>query len=377
VHSRRDQYRRGVPDAANSTGRDGRSYGQPVDAIDVRALSDKNAIFAGCKALAQGSPSIRAHRPAVVDPLSTPDLRSSGPIPREFHRMESATARTAARILRMLPRERLTRALGHLTDARVPPAILNPVLRLYTRAYNVDLSEAVLPSAGFETFNQFFTRRLRNGLRPIDADPNSVVSPADGRLDDAGEIDAEQKFVVKGQEYDAGELLGSKPDARRFAGGSYAIVYLSPRDYHRVHSPVEGSITHVRHVPGTLYPVNAFGVRHVPLLFARNERVVIAVDSVRFGHVAVVMVGAMIVGRITLTFEGPERPAFGGAMIERFYGNGSAPHLAKGDELGAFQLGSTVVLLLEPGANSADRILADVIGTHVRVGQAIVQRSAA
>src|SRR4051812_43460686 len=181
--------------------------------------------------------------------------------------MDSATSRTAARIMRILPRERISRALGHLTEARVPQALLNPVLALYTRAYNVDLAEAELPEAGFASFNEFFTRRLRDGLRPIDPDPDTLVSPADGQLDDAGPIDGARSFVVKGQPYSAADLLGSESDAAVFAGGEYAIVYLSPRDYHRVHTPVDGVVERVRHIPGTLYPVNKFGVKHVPLLF--------------------------------------------------------------------------------------------------------------
>jgi phosphatidylserine decarboxylase len=289
--------------------------------------------------------------------------------------MDSATARTAARILRLLPRERITRALGHLTDARVPPALLNPVLKIYTRAYNVDLSEAVEPAEGYASFNEFFTRRLRDGLRPVDPDPDVVVSPADGRLDDAGEIDEGRTFVVKGQRYDAAELLGNTEDAARYAGGCYLVVYLSPRDYHRVHSPVEGVVRRVRHIPGTLFPVNEFGVKHVPLLFAKNERVVVFVETEPFGNVAVVMVGAMIVGRITLTFEGPARPPLNGPVVERWYEPGQVPVLNRGDELGAFRLGSTVVLLLPPPPRGTYTISPGVVGTHVRVGQAIVRRS--
>ena len=289
--------------------------------------------------------------------------------------MDRAKARTAAQILRMLPRERITRALGHLTDARVPAALLNPVLEIYTRAYNVDLSEAVIPEEGFGTFNEFFTRRLRDGRRPVDPDPSVLISPADGRLDDAGPIDPSRTFVVKGQRYDANELLGNADDAAVFGGGTYAIVYLSPRDYHRVHTPIDAEITHVRHIPGTLFPVNDFGVRHVPLLFARNERVVIMLRSKAFGSIAMVMVGAMIVGKITLTFDGPARPAFGGVAIERWYDESSRPKVARGDEIGAFLLGSTVVLLMERPAQGAYDLVPGAVGSHVRFGQAIARRS--
>lgn len=277
----------------------------------------------------------------------------------------------------MLPRERITRALGHFTDARVPSVILDRVLNLYTRAYHVDLSEAVSPPGGYGTFNEFFTRKLRDGVRPIDPGADVIVSPADGRLDDVGPIDDAQTFSVKGQTYDAAGLLGSSSDAARFAGGEYAVVYLSPRDYHRVHAPLDGTITHVRHLPGTLYPVNAFGVRHVPRLFARNERVVIQMEHPTLGALALVMVGAMIVGRITLTLDAPPRPAFGGPVAERRYQGATAPKVSKGDELGAFQLGSTVVLLMERPGRDAWRLEPDLLGTPVRFGQALFRRSPA
>jgi phosphatidylserine decarboxylase len=289
--------------------------------------------------------------------------------------MDSATARTAARILRLIPRERITRALGHLTDARVPQAVLNPVLKIYSRAYNVDMSEAVEPAEGFATFNEFFTRRLRDGLRPIDPDPDVIISPSDGRLDDAGDIDEGRTFVVKGQRYDAAELLGSASDAEQYAGGRYVVVYLSPRDYHRVHSPADGRIHKVRHLPGTLFPVNEFGVKHVPLLFAKNERVAMFLETEQYGSIAVVMVGAMVVGRITLSFDGPPRPSLNGPVVERWYDEETLPAIRKGDELGAFQLGSTVVLLLPPPRRGRDSIAPGVVGTHVRLGQAIVRRS--
>lgn len=258
--------------------------------------------------------------------------------------MDSATSRTAARILRILPRERISRALGHLTEARVPPALLNPVLALYTRAYNVDLAEAQMPPAGFASFNEFFTRRLRDGLRPIDPDPAALVSPADGLLDDAGPIDAARTFLVKGQSYDATELLGSATDAAAYAGGQYAVVYLSPRDYHRVHAPVAGTLSHVRSMPGDYYPVNDIGVRHVENLFVRNRRVAIFLDTPEesgLGRVAVVMVAAMVVGRITVTGIEERDVPIG---VHAF----DPPRaIARGDEIGIFRLGSTAVLFFE------------------------------
>lgn len=218
----------------------------------------------------------------------------------------------------------------------MPAAILRPVIEVYRRAYNVDLHEAVVPPEGFRSFNDFFTRRLRDGVRVFDQDPHTILSPADGRLEDHGPLDRASTFSIKGQRYDAETLLGSRAEAEHYKGGQYAIVYLSPRDYHRVHSPIEGRVTRVRHIPGTLYPVNALGVAHVPQLFARNERVVVNVETEAFGTVAVVFVGAFIVGKISLAFDAPARPPHGGAVTERTYAPASAPKVTRGGELGAF-----------------------------------------
>jgi phosphatidylserine decarboxylase len=288
--------------------------------------------------------------------------------------MQSPTERAAARLLHLLPRERITRALGRLTEARIPRPVLEPVLSVYARAYRVDLDEAIVPSEGFQSFNEFFTRRLREGARPIDQDPDVLVSPADGRLDDAGAIDLERRFQIKGRDYNVSSLLASEQDASAFVGGQFGIVYLSPRDYHRVHSPVALEVDRVRHIPGALYPVNDFGVRHVPGLFAKNERVVVLGRSPRFGRVAVVFVGAMIVGRIDLRIPAPVRPPIGGPIAEREFG-ALPTSVERGDELGAFLLGSTVVVLVERAHDGAEDVwAADRFGTAVRMGEAILRR---
>jgi phosphatidylserine decarboxylase len=288
--------------------------------------------------------------------------------------MGIVSSRTAARILRVLPRERITRLVGRFAEREVPRVVLDPVLSAYVKAFKVDLDEAVVPQGGFASFNDFFTRRLREGIHVVDADPNALISPADGRLDDVGPIDDTSRFVVKGQTYSGAELLGSVDEAVRYHGGQYAVVYLSPRDYHRVHSPVDGVVTRVRHIPGSLYPVNTIGIEHVPGLFARNERVVVYVQSERFGTVAVVFVGAFVVGRITLTIDAPPRPQHGGDVVERDYDPSHAPRLARGDELGAFLLGSTVVLLLPTPEGATWRTSPPPPYGPVRVGQAIAWR---
>jgi phosphatidylserine decarboxylase len=287
--------------------------------------------------------------------------------------MSMVLSRTAARILDVIPRERITRLVGRAAERPVPSTVLNPVLGAYIRAFDVNLDEAVVPQDGFASFNDFFTRKLRDGVHAIDQNPDAIVSPSDGRLDDVGPIDGNSHFLVKGQPYTSEELLGSSEEARWFEGGKYGVVYLSPRDYHRVHSPVTGTVRRVRHLPGALYPVNSIGIRHVPRLFARNERVVVYVDTERFGTVAVVFVGAFIVGKISLYFDAPKRPPHGGSPVERTYDSSSAPRLARGDEMGAFLLGSTVVLLL-PKSSWRDAPSSPI--GPVRMGQPIAWRSA-
>jgi phosphatidylserine decarboxylase len=268
-----------------------------------------------------------------------------------------------AQILRVLPRARIGHALGRLADHRWSPALGRAVVGVYSRVYDVTLDECA-HRGPWASFDAFFTRELREGARQIEGDPRTIVSPADGRLDAPGRIDAGGTYLVKGRPYSVEELVGDAEEARRMLGGAGFVVYLSPRDYHRVHAPVSGTIRRIRSMPGDYYPVNDVGVRHVPNLFCRNRRVSIEIDADGgLGRVAVIMVVAMIVGRITtigsdardvplgdLTFDPPLR-------VER------------GDELGIFHLGSTVVVLTE--APAAGEWLAEQ--GPVRYGQALLR----
>ncbi len=253
----------------------------------------------------------------------------------------------AAKILRVLPRARITRAVGRLADANLHPLVAQAVIGLYVRAYRVDLDESVVPDGPFASFDAFFTRALRDGQRPTCPDPRAVVSPADGRVECAGPVHAGGHFKIKGRDYRLSELIGDEDDVARYEGGQFAVVYLSPRDYHRVHAPVAGTISLVRSMPGDLYPVNAIGERHVPSLFSINRRVAIAIDTPANGRVTVVMVGAMIVGRITVSaVEGRDVP-LGTHVI-------APPRpVARGDEIGMFHLGSTAVVFVEKGTAPA------------------------
>jgi phosphatidylserine decarboxylase len=238
----------------------------------------------------------------------------------------------------------LSRLTASLADLRLPGPLLRAVMRAYIRAYRVDMSEAAEPLTAFPSFNAFFTRRLRAGARPISAEEDVVVSPCDSRVHSIGAVPENGRLEqIKGRTYTLAALLGAEEDARTFARGVHATLYLSPSMYHRVHSPVDGVIRAWRYVPGRLFPVNALAVRHVEGLFAVNERVSILIDTPRFGAVAVIMVGATNVGRMSLSFAdlvtNSGRP---GALTRP-----PAPiPIARGQELGAFNLGSTVVLLI-------------------------------
>ncbi len=269
----------------------------------------------------------------------------------------SITSFAAARLIRALPRVTLSRAVGRLCDQPLPGPISGVVQKLYCSAYEVNLDEAEIDGP-YPSFDAFFTRALKPGMRPISDDP--VVSPADGKLSARGPIDAGAQIVVKKQSYDVAELIGDSQDARRYRGGEFAVVYLAPSDYHRVHSPVNGSITEVRGIAGDLYPVNSIGEEHIEGLFVRNNRVCICIDTSEWGRVSVVMVGATIVGRISVSVI-PE-PAVPEGATRLAPGR----QVARGDEIGMFHLGSTAVVLFEPGIR-----LGREMGT-IRMGQSLL-----
>jgi phosphatidylserine decarboxylase len=272
--------------------------------------------------------------------------------------------------LAAVSRPLLSRLVGRLADLRVPSPILVPAIRAYARAFGADLAEAALPAEAYPSFNAFFTRRLREGARPTASGAGVVVSPSDSQLRAIGPVPADGRLEqVKGSTYAIEALLGSAEDAAPFRRGVHATLYLSPAMYHRVHSPVDGRVRAWRYVPGRLFPVNAAGVRLVPGLFTRNERVAVFLDAEAHGPVAVVLVGAANVGRMSLAFDdlvtktGHGRPP--GRVVPA-----DPVALRRGDDLGAFNLGSTVVLLVaDPGLAPAA-----TAGDVVRVGQALWRR---
>jgi phosphatidylserine decarboxylase len=257
----------------------------------------------------------------------------------------SALTYATAQLLRVVPRAQVGQALGRLADLRWPDPVGRAVVGLYSRVYDVELDEC--EGTAFGSFDAFFTRGLRKGARPVDPDPRAIVSVADGHIGAMGPIDATSTWPVKGRPYRVGELLGSESEGRRFEGGLACVIYLSPRDYHRVHSPVRGTLRSVRSLPGDYYPVNSIGMRHVPNLFVRNRRVAIAIDADPkggIGRVTVVMVSAMIVGRITVTGIAARDVPLGDHELD-------VP-IDKGEEIGVFHLGSTAVVLVEKAARA-------------------------
>jgi phosphatidylserine decarboxylase len=282
-------------------------------------------------------------------------------------------------VLRRLPQGALSRAFGRLADVPLPPALRGPVIGAFARAVGVDLTEAEQPVEAYPSLNQFFVRKLRPEARTWPESPEAVASPVDGRFGQVGRVSAGKLIQAKGRVYSLRDLLDEDDQWERFDGGVFATLYLSPKDYHRIHSPTDGIVRRARHVPGALMPVNLPAVEHVPELFARNERLITYVDG-PVGRVAVVAVGAYNVGRISAAFD-REWNAAPGASHWVTNRPGSAPvtrvydppvRIHRGDEIMTFHLGSTVVLVFEP-----DRVeLAPDVRPEAaaRLGQSIARR---
>ena len=268
----------------------------------------------------------------------------------------------------LLPQHLLSRGLGVLANSRLQP-LKDWLIRRFIAHFAVDMSEAAEPDpAVYPHFNAFFTRALRDGTRPVDAAPQALTSPADGAVSQLGAIEDGRIFQAKGHWFSAAELLADPAEARLFEDGSFATIYLSPRDYHRVHMPLAGCLRAMRYVPGKLFSVNQLTAESVPGLFARNERLVCLFDT-EHGPLAMVLVGAMVVAGIETVWTGAVTPAGRQVLTLDFTLDPAARSLDKGAEMGRFQLGSTVVLLLARDAAGWDDALA--AGAPLRMGQRI------
>ncbi|TLX21545.1 archaetidylserine decarboxylase [Thermomonas fusca] len=261
----------------------------------------------------------------------------------------------------------LARRLAYSTNRGLKQWLIDTV----TRRFGVDLSEAAEPDpTAYPSFNAFFTRALKPGARTPDADPRALLMPADGHISQCGPIVDGRIFQAKGQGFSAAELLGSEMDAAPFRDGSFATVYLSPRDYHRVHMAWTGTLRETVHVPGRLFSVGTDAVASVPGLFARNERLVCHFDT-DFGPMVQVMVGALLVSGVETVWSGVEIPAYGDAITRRDY-RGKGITLERFAEMARFNYGSTVIVLLPPGvATLSPDLHAE---SPVRLGQRLAIR---
>ncbi|RLA26111.1 MAG: phosphatidylserine decarboxylase [Gammaproteobacteria bacterium] len=284
--------------------------------------------------------------------------------------MSELKSRLFLLLQKLLPRLALTALVFRLARIRTT-GIKNFFIRQFVGIYKVNVEEVKqsVPD-DFATFNDFFIRELITGARPIDAASESIVSPADGTVSAAGKIDRDRIFQAKGLHYTLTDLLATDiDDATRFVDGAFATIYLSPSDYHRVHSPVSGELVAARYVPGDLFSVNEATVSYLPNLFTRNERLICHLQTVN-GPIVVILVGALNVGSISTRWSGDLRPRKKGVVDNiDIAKKGESRQLKKGDLIGWFNMGSTVIVLLPPG--SSDELSALKIGSGVRMGQAI------
>ncbi|MDR2873037.1 MAG: archaetidylserine decarboxylase [Xanthomonadaceae bacterium] len=262
----------------------------------------------------------------------------------------------------------LARKLAYSTRPGLKQWLINTVIR----RFGVDMSEAAEPDpTAYPTFNAFFTRALKPDARIPDPQPSALLMPADGHISQCGDIDQDRIFQAKGRSFTTSELLGSSDDAAPFRNGVFATIYLSPRDYHRVHMPWRGRLRETVHVPGRLFSVGIDAVRSVPRLFARNERLVCHFDT-DFGPMALVMVGAILVSGVETVWSGIEIPHYGDRITRKDY-RGQDIVLERFAEMARFNYGSTVIVLLPPGiARLTQELVAEA---PVRLGQALANRT--
>ncbi len=246
----------------------------------------------------------------------------------------------------LLPKQALTRLAGRFASARLG-GLTTWVIRKFVARYRVNMAEAANPDiAAYPTFNEFFTRALKDGVRPLSNAP--LICPVDGAISQFGPIEQDQIFQAKGHHYSTTALVGGDAQlAAQFQDGHFATIYLSPRDYHRIHMPAAGRLTRMIHVPGDLFSVNPTTARGVPGLFARNERVVCIFDSTA-GPFVLALVGATIVGSVATPWHGIVTPPRSGGLREWRYDK-DVIELTQGQEMGRFLLGSTVVMLFPKG----------------------------
>ncbi len=257
--------------------------------------------------------------------------------------------------------------MGRLAALRLPGPLVRVQIRAFGRAVGVDFAEIRDPLDSFASFQEFFTRALADGARPVDPAPDAFVAPCDGTWGESGAIEGSTLLQVKGRPYSLAALLGSDEDAEPFKGGTFATFYLAPRDYHRFHAPCRVTVTKARYVPGTLWPVNRIGVEGIDGLFARNERICAYLQADGSGSLCLVAIGAAGVGRVRVRFDDLVTNARDARSELRQYPL-PGPAFDKGEEWGRFELGSTIVALAAPGLVELVRAAP---GDAVRMGERI------
>lgn len=265
----------------------------------------------------------------------------------------------------LVPKKSLSRTVRRLAQVRSQMAI-----RRFAARYGANIEEAEKPIEAYASILDFFTRKLKPGLRPLSPDADALLCPVDGAAAESGRIESGRLIQAKGRQYTLAALLADADRAAHYEGGSFSTLYLSPKDYHRVHSPATGRIVGSTYIPGALYPVNPAAVAHVDQLFSTNERLIIHIESDRFGRIEYVMVGATCVGHMTVEFDPEIVTNVGGHSVETKHYEPPKP-IERGAELGMFQMGSTVILVLEPG------VVLDPLapGSAVRMGSRLGGRS--
>ncbi len=267
----------------------------------------------------------------------------------------------------LVPQHLLSRLVGAIAESEWP-WLKNTFITWFINRYQVDMSEAANPNpSSYKNFNAFFTRQLTSGAREIVDGDSSIACPADGAISQLGTIEQGRIFQAKGQTYSLTELLGGDESiAAKFDNGKFATIYLSPKDYHRVHMPLAGTLEKMIYVPGDLFSVNTVTAENVPRLFSRNERAV-CIFSTDYGPMAVILVGAMIVAGIETTWAGQVAPIKRTVSTFDYQSNPEPISLDKGAEMGRFKLGSTAIVLF--GKDAAQWESAFSAGTATRMGE--------
>lgn len=251
-------------------------------------------------------------------------------------------------ILRILPKRHMSWFVGQLVHAPFPAILANAILRFFVQNYPVNLNEAEKELAEYPTLGDFFVRNLKPGVRPM---APGVVHPVDGVIAEFGSLDEDKLLQVKGRYYSVNDLVRDDALAGRFIGGSFVTYYLAPQDYHHIHSPVDGEVVDFSHIPGSLWPVNDWGVHNIDGLFVANERIVSVIES-EFGRVLLIKVGATNVGSISLEYDGLITNRLQDLTFSRrevSHRKLESPYtMARGQRVATFHMGSSVVLVFEP-----------------------------